>query len=46
MITVWPIVSRLNRCRSAESRHGNWPPRPITPFSAIATMMEIRIART
>jgi hypothetical protein len=36
----------LNRCKSADNRHGNSPPRPITPFSATATMMEIRIEST
>jgi hypothetical protein len=43
---VWPIVSRLNRCKSADSRHGNCPPRPMTPFSATATMIEIRMGLT
>ena len=35
---VWPIVSDLNRLRSADNRQGNWPPLPITPERVMATM--------
>src|SRR5262245_5224334 len=46
MIIVCPIVRRLNRCKSLDSRHGSWPSRPITPFSDTATMMETRMRNT
>ena len=46
MMIVCPIVSCLNRCRSADRRHGNCPPRPMTPFSAMAAMRETRITGT
>ena len=44
MIIVWPIVSCLNRRKSSDKRQGSVPPRPMMPFSATATMIEIRIA--
>ena len=37
MIIALPMVSALNRLRSAEMCHGMVPPRPITPFCARAT---------
>ena len=36
MIMVWPMVSALNRFRSAGSRHGRPPSAPIVPFRATA----------
>ena len=38
-----PIVRALNRFKSAESRHGNCPPRPMTPFSETAAISETRV---
>ena len=40
MISGWPMVSFRKRRRSLPSRQGSLPPRPMTPFSAIATMRE------
>src|SRR3546814_8550087 len=37
MIIGRPIVSALKRLRSAGRCHGNFPSRPITPFSARAS---------
>jgi hypothetical protein len=38
------MVICLNRCKSADSRHGKAPSRPMTPFSETAAMTEIRMA--
>ncbi len=43
-ITIeWPIVSCLNRFRSAAKCHGSRPSRPMTPFSDMAAMREMRM---
>ena len=39
MITGLSSVSARNRFRSDDMRHGKPPSRPITPFSAAATMI-------
>ena len=39
-----PIVSALKRLRSLDRRQGSPPPRPITPFSAIATRIASSMA--
>src|SRR5262245_38321891 len=40
---VCPIVSALNRFRSADNFHGSPPARPITPLRAIATISDTHL---
>ncbi len=41
----FPIVFFLKCLRSDNSRHGNFPSLPMTPFLSIATIIEMIISR-